>query len=292
MRKQQLRVALLALLLALVIMPTTGSALFENNSVSWFNNGGSTSTSKPTSSNYPHSAMQKSIADHAAINPDVVGWLTIPNTNMNFPITYSNKGNNYYVARDWRGTNYPNINYKNYVDTATYLDYRAQLGEGWKNGTSRNLVLYGHNWNNLRAPFAVGNVKGYSMFAQLPSYTDMDFAKSNPHIYFSTAKNEGIWRVFAVAYTEMSPNFFYNNPNPTAEGFTQIINEWKARSIYNFDVDVNNTDRIVTLSTCTRQYAAGEMQRYVVVARLLRDGESEADAVTVSVNSNVKQPKF
>ena len=212
------------------------------------------------------------------------------------PAITTTSGNNYYVKRDWRGTEYPNIDWKNwnqYPATATYVDYRARFGETWKNGTSRNIVLYGHNWNNLKDPLKIGSTQGYTMFAQLPSYTDKKFAAENPYIYFSTGENEGVWKVFAVAYCELNPSFAYNAPNPNKEAFGTLIKEWQARSMFNFGIEVDDTDRLLTLSTCTRQYAnVGEYQRFVVVARLLRDGESEKDAVTVTVNEKMKQPQF
>lgn len=248
------------------------------------------------SERYPFSKIQIRIADYREVNPDVAGWLTVPGTNIHEPVMLSAKSNNYYVQRDWRGTNYPNITWQNwdqYPATATYADRRVQFGKGWKNNTSRNIVLYGHNWNNLRDPLKIGNVEGYTMFAQLPSYTSKKFASKNPYIYFSTGEYEGVWKVFSVAYCEVKTSFIYNSPNPSKEAFGKLIEEWQSRSMYNFNVDVNDKDRLLTLSTCTRQYAnMGDRQRFVVVARLLRDGESEKDAVAVEVNEKMKKPQF
>ena len=209
------------------------------------------------------------------MNSEVKGWLMIPGTNINMPVNYSNKDNNYYLYRDWKGNNYPNItwrNWYNYPDNTTYVDYRHRWGDSWQT-SSKNVVLYGHNWSNLRAPFDIGsnqaNDRTHRMFGQLPSYTSIEFAKWQPHIYFSTADYEGIWRVFAVGYCEISPNFFYNNPNPTKEQRQELISEWRKRSHFNFDVDVNADDVLLTLTTCTRQHGSTENQRFVVVARLL-----------------------
>jgi sortase B len=153
-------------------------------------------------------------------------------------------------------------------------------------------VLYGHNWTNLREPVAVGPNNNHIMFGQLPSYTNIEFARDNPHIYFSTDKLEGIWRVFCVAYVELSNEFNYNNPNPTDEKWLQLFDELKKRSLHNFDVDLIQSDRLLTLSTCTRQYNAGPQQRYIVVARLLRDGETENDAVNIVPNPSPKKPAW
>jgi len=229
------------------------------------------------------------INNHAADNEDVKAWLNIQGTNINYPVVYNNEQlTGYYLYRDWKGKNYP-INYSNwsqYPDTAIILDYRTRIGDSWAT-SSRNMVLYGHNWNNLKEPAVIGNQKGYSMFAQLKSYTNLEFARENPHIYFSMGEFEGIWRVFAVGYATTSPNFAYNTPNMTKKQLQYIIDGWRGRSKFDFDVEVTNNDRILTLSTCTRQHGPNDTQRYVVVARLLRPGESEDDKVSVRVNKDI-----
>ena len=248
---------------------------------------------------YKHGRIKASIKKYKEINPDVYGWLIVPGTNINEPVAFSNKHNNYYLYRDWAGNEYPDITYQNWMNRpacATYLDYRVRFPEtSWyKNTNSRNFVMYGHNWNNLRHDtLKVGNHPGYVMFAQLPSYIDPKFAQEHPHIYFSTANHEGIWRVFAVEYTELSTEFLYNSPNPTKEYFGELLEQMRKRSIYNFNVDVNSDDRIITLSTCTRANdGVGGEQRFIIVARLLREGESENDTIKLTTNKEYIAPKF
>ncbi len=248
------------------------------------------------STKYPFTKISQSIKQYKAYNPDITGWLIVPGTNINEPITYSNKSNSYYLYRDWAGREYPNITWQNwyqYPACATYLDARVVLPTTSWNSGSRNLVFYGHNWNNLRSDsLKVGNHEGLLMFAQLPSYTDPTFAQTNPYIYYSTENVEGIWKVFAVEFCEVSPSFPYNSPNPGSENFPGLVTEIKKRSMYNFNTDVNEKDRIITLSTCTREYNAGDNQRFAVFARLLREGESENDPVKLTVNSEYIPPKF
>jgi sortase B len=250
-----------------------------------------TGSAAPKSSVYTHKSIKSWIAKYAADNPDVKGYLVVPGTSIAKPITYNSKDNSYYTYRDIKGINYPNTAYNNFGETAIYLDYRTKFGDTWKD-SSRNTVLYGHNWTNLREPLDIGADNNHIMFGQLPSYTNIDFAKENPHIYFSTGENEGIWRVFCVAYVELSKNFNYNAPNPKLEEYEKLLGSLKSRSMYDFDVELSTSDRILTLSTCTRQYNVGSQQRFIVVARLLRNGESEKDAVKVTVNKDMKQPQF
>ena len=257
-----------------------------------------------TSTAYPFSTATQYINQYQKINKDVIGWLNVPGTGIQEPIVFTNQDSNYYLYRDINGKNYPNTDYLNYVNTAIYADYRTKFGATWQK-SSKNIVLYGHNWNNLRYPMKVGDHQGLTMFAQLPSYTDLTFAKTNPHVYFSlgdnstrgTTANEGIWRVFAVGYTETSKDFFYNHPNPSDEKMQELIDGWAKRSIFKYDVDVAPSDHILTMTTCTRVYDAGAMkttQRYVVVARLLREGETENDTVRITkkADNEVLHPNF
>ncbi len=230
-------------------------------------------------------------------NKDLIAWLTVTGTGINEPIAFSKKSNFYYLYRDFKGTEYRQIatypNWKNYPATVTYLDYRTKIGETFTSkGSSHNYVLYGHNWNNLSEKnLVIGDKPGYAMFAQLPSYSNKAFAEKNPYIYFSTGTSPGAWKVLSVAYAEVK--FNYNSPNLSDANALALMKEWKSRSIYNFSTDIKQGDRFVTLSTCTRQFAGvGENQRFVVVARLLREGESTKDPVTVEVNNEMKKPKF
>lgn len=285
-RKKPLKIWIFLILM--VILST-----FTMNTVSIAADIPKTGTSKSflPSKKHPYSKIKEKIEKHNNINEDVVGWLKIPGTNIDEPILFTDENNTYYEKRDWQGINYPDNNYKNYKITATFADYRTKFGETWKS-TSRNTVLYGHNWTNLRDPLDIGNKDKHKMFAQLPSYVDKKFASEHPYIYYSTGENEGIWKVFAVAYCELNKNFFYNRPNPSKEAFQELIDEWKDRTMFDFNVDVDTSDRLLTLSTCTRAYNMGNQQRFVVVARLLRPGESEKDTVKVTVNKDMKQPQF
>ena len=91
-------------------------------------------------------------------------------------------------------------------------------------------------------------------------------------------------KIFACFYTELA--FIYNGPEGNMD---YIIKEAQRRSRHTFDVDVNSSDKIVTLSTCTRAYGQTSNQRFVVMGRLLRPGET-VGPVAISANLNHKQP--
>ena len=86
-----------------------------------------------------------------------------------------------------------------------------------------------------------------------------------------------------IEATDLSFNYI------STAGGQGIIEEAKRRSRHKFNVDVNSSDKILTLSTCTRAYGQTSNQRFVVMARLLRPGES-VTPYTITANPNHKQP--
>ena len=111
------------------------------------------------------------------------------------------------------------------------------------------------------------------------------------------------WQIFAVFYVEVpntysgSKDFYYIDEEP--DDFMAFVNEARERSMYDFGTTVSASDKIVTLSTCTRVYnkealAAGrrkDQQRFVVMAKLMPKG-AELGPVTVTENKDFKPPQF
>lgn len=205
------------------------------------------------------------------INSDVRGWLRVPGTNINYPVCY-----------------HPDINY--YLHKDIYKNYNT-MGVVWTNGDttfggpsqiSKNTVLYGHNWTNYSANPRIASSSD-QMFAQLTGYHYLSVAQSNPYIYYSTADSDMTFKIFACFYTDLSFDYIQTS------GGQYIIDEAIRRSRHSFAVDVNSSDKIVTLSTCTRAYGNTSNQRFVVMARLLRPGESTG-SYSITDNPNHKQP--
>ncbi len=217
------------------------------------------------------------ISSWKAINSDVVGWLKIPNTNINYPVVVG-PDNLYYNSLGY---------YKEYSRNGViWADSYTKFGNSSQ--ISQNTVLYGHNWTNVSANPRIGNSNDV-MFAQLTAFHHLNFAKVTPYIHYSTSSEEMLWKVFAVFYTEESFNYIESDPG--AAGLQYIIDEAKLRSRHNYSVDVNSSDKILTLSTCTRAYGQTSKQRFVVMARLMRPGETVTEVNIVS-NPNPKQPNL
>ena len=219
-----------------------------------------------------------------SINNDVIGYLHIPGTNISHAVVQNTKDVNYYTKRGY------------YKEDSYY-------GVLWTNpntksaGTSRSLssntVIYGHNWTNYSATPRIGAADDI-MFGQLTGYHYLSMAQSYPYLYYSTNQEDMVFKIFAVFYSE--PSFLYNITENLVDAngktvFTiqNVIDEARKRSRFKFDVEVDSSDKLITLSTCTRAYGATPNQRFVVMGRLLRPGES-VKAVSVQNNPNHKQP--
>ncbi len=218
------------------------------------------------------------ISASKATNSDVRGWLTVPNTNISYPVLYYPDNNDYYL----------NLNILKQYDKngVIYADYETKFGSASE--ISKNTVLYGHNWTNISANPRIGEETDV-MFAQLAAFHHLNFAQVTPYIYYSTEAEEMVWQVFAAFYTDVG--FYYIRENPNATQFADLVNGAKARSRHIYDVDVDADDKVLTLSTCTRAYGSSENQRFVIMARLMEPGE-ELTAVNITANPNPVLPNL
>lgn len=222
---------------------------------------------------YGYSGRDK-LAYWQSINNDTIAYLRVPGTNINYAVVQNNQDVNYYTALGY--DKQPNRNGVLWTNPNTN-------SAGSSAAMSSNTVIYGHNWTNYGTYPRIGS-SGDVMFGQLTAYHHLSMAKSYPYFYYSTAAEEMTFKIFACFYTE--PQFQYIQ----TEGATQsIVSEALLRSRHNFNTDVNGNDKIITLSTCTRAYGATENQRFVVMGRLLRPGETISE-VNVVAAPNHKQP--
>ena len=143
-----------------------------------------------------------------------------------------------------------------------YGCYFADAGNtfGNRNDLSRNTIIYGHNMHNVTTgpkdtlkfgalfKFVDFNNDGTIFGDDVASANDFSFAEEHPVIYFSTTDDEMVWVIYAAYFTDLG--FQYHLENPDDATFSAMIQEAKDRSRLDYDVDVNTSDRILTLSTC------------------------------------------
>ena len=200
------------------------------------------------------SGQERAAYCHDYINSDTIGWLQIPGTNIDYPVMQGATLTTYADLDINRNYSY---NGSLWVDTDI-------------NDASTNTVIFGHNWTNVSSNPSVGRA-GDVMFAQLPSFAHLWFAQRVPYFYYSSTSQDMVWQVFAAFYT--TDLEFYLYTTRTGSALQSIIDKGRSLSLHHYDVSVSSSDRIITLSTCTRALGSSEDQRFVVMAKLVSSGD-------------------
>ncbi|MDR2932931.1 MAG: class B sortase [Oscillospiraceae bacterium] len=221
----------------------------------------------------------ENIKEKKAQNSDTIGWLYVPGTEINNVILQNpgNKSNSYYLTRDFYGN--PD------KDGLYCADFRARFGDGRRKSLSRIVTLFGHSWED--------DPNG-RLFAQLKKYRDPQFARDNPYIFFSTGSENMAWEVFAVFDTTI--DLPYITPDLSDNHFFDMLDIVSALSVYDYGIEIHESDRILTLSTCT--YAVkGQAQlpyyndyRFAIMARLAGPDEEAKNEAVFSQNGQTLKP--
>ena len=155
------------------------------------------------------------------INSDVVGWIKIDNTTINYPIVKTTD-NEFYLKKDI---------YKQYDQCGSiFMDYKNN-----KDFTDKNNVLYGHH------------IKSGIMFADLLKIYNNELGK-DVNIYVYTPTMERKYKVFSSYKSE--PEDYAINTSITENEYNEFINELKNRSQTDYGISPNESSQILTLSTC------------------------------------------
>lgn len=210
-----------------------------------------------------------------AVNDDVVGYIRISNTYVDYPVTQydgedlDTQGNAYYLDTDLYG---------NYLESGTiFMDYRDNFGPD-ESKQSQNIVLYGHNMLNG------------TKFATLHYYRQDDtFYDKNPIIEFSSNYNDYKYIIFGYFITSgdygesaYGPEFAYwDMENMDEKEFNEYVDTVHERSVISPDIDVKYGDQLITLSTC---FMDEDNSRLLVIGRRLRDHETTDNIDKVNTN--------
>lgn len=178
-------------------------------------------------------------------NYDIVGWLEIEKTSINYPVLQTNN-NDYYLTHTYKKENSKNGSI--FLDK----DYNFLL-------PSSNLLIYGHNNKNEK------------MFEELLNYENEEYYKEHPNIRLTTEEWDSTFEIIAVfksrVYYKDETNvfryyYFINAENE--EEYNYYIEQCKKASLYNIEKTAKYGDQLLTLSTCDYSIANG---RFVVVAK-------------------------
>lgn len=178
------------------------------------------------------------------INSDIVGWIEIEGTNINYPVLQG-KDNNYYLDHNYKKqkTEKGSI----FLDKSYDWDIK-----------SNNLIIYGHNLVNGQ------------MFKDLLKYAKEDFYKKHKAIRFTTEKEDKEYEIISAfkskVYNQKEKNAFryYDFINAKSEKeYNNFVKQAKEASLYDTKNTAKYGDELITLITCAYHVDDG---RFVVIA--------------------------
>ena len=172
-------------------------------------------------------------------NNDVVGWIQIPNTNVDYPFVQT-KNNSYYLTHSFD---------KKYNDAGwLFLDYRNHL-----NPIDMNTIIYAH-----------GRVDG-TMFGSLKNILSDEFLdKDEYYIKISTLSYNYLFEIFSAYHIKTTDDYLDTNYKDLSK-YRDYLDKIKKRSMIDFDNSVSTQNKIITLSTCYNNW-----EKMVVHAKLIK----------------------
>lgn len=178
-------------------------------------------------------------------NPDLVGWITIAGTEIDYPVMQTKEESEFYLRRNFK---------KEYSLAGTpFLDAASDLSL-----PTSNWLIYGHN------------MQDGTMFHDLLNYAEETFYRKHPTFSFETVRDgAGTYEIIAAFYAEVDTEGFryYNYAGMTNPAdYTTYVREVKAASCYDTGTMAVYGEQLLTLSTCS-YHAPDKKGRFVVVAK-------------------------
>ena len=179
------------------------------------------------------------------VNEDMIGWLKIPGTEIDYPVMQTMEDEEYYLYRNF---------FKEKDNNGTLiLDTDSDITK-----TSNNLIIHGHN------------MKSGAMFGGLLDFEKEEYTKEHNRIEFYTRDEERKYEIIAVfrskVYTVEDKVFKYYQffEADNQDEFDDFYNNIKKMSLYDTGVTAQYGDEFITLSTCVYHTTNG---RLVVVGK-------------------------
>lgn len=180
-------------------------------------------------------------------NKNFAGWLTISDTNIDYPVMQTKDESNYYLDHTFSGEEDSN--------GTLFIDSRNDLID-----RSTNIIIYGHN------------MKSNAMFGSLKKYLDEEYWRSHKTIQFDTIYEKGTYEVTAVClgkveYQDEDVFRYYDFLNAeNKKDFKAFQKSVKESAVLSDENPVEFGDELLTLSTCNRYVENGRL--YIVAKKI------------------------
>lgn len=182
-------------------------------------------------------------------NEDIIGWITVRGTKIDYPVMQTPEDNEYYLHRNYQ---------KEYdVNGLPFLDAQCNAED-----EESNLMVYGHH------------MKSGLMFKHLMDFAEHDFYQTHKTVYLDTLFEEREYEVVAAFYSQIYKGktdafkYYEYIGSLSKERFDTYVKNVKKLSVYDTGVTPEYGEQLLTMVTCAYHTEDG---RFVVVAR--RKGE-------------------
>ena len=173
-----------------------------------------------------------------AVNPDVFGWIEIPDTEISYPLMHG-EDDQYYLKHTFSGNK--NSAGSIFIEALNKPDF-----------SERHTIIYGHN------------MKNGSMFGSLKEYRNASYLVEHPMVYIDLEDGTHAYEIFSCYETSANSNTYTIGFASQPDGrYEQFVHTLKNSSAYDTGIEVSKNDRVITLSTCTKR----SENRFVVHAK-------------------------
>lgn len=217
-----------------------------------------TETTEPTE---PAPEMLENMAELYAQNPDIVGWIRMEDTLLDYAVMHTPDDEEKYLRTSFDG--HFSVAGVPFIDKDCSVDPESD-----------NLIIYGHNMGNGTA------------FACMNYYGDVKYWEKHPTVYYSTLYEERTYEVFSAFLDHVYFNYedvfkFYEFVDyEDEEDFARIMEILKDKAMYDTGVEPEYGDKFITMVTCSSHEADG---RFVVVLRQVPEDELQPAETTAPV---------
>lgn len=191
--------------------------------------------------------IRQEYTDLLSQNHDFVGWLKIPDTEIDYPVVSRVNDNDFYLNHAFDGSDDKN--------GTIFMDYRASITT-----PTCNTIIYGHD------------MKSGMMFGTLSNYLDESYLSDHKVIEFNTLYEDRAYEVVAVGLSQVQDNSedgfrYYNFINAGSKADWDAFHDYVSSvNVYGETVDIEPTDQLLTLSTCNSYLADGRL--FVLAKRI------------------------
>ena len=180
-------------------------------------------------------------------NPELIGWLKIPNTKIDYPVMHTPADPDFYLHHTFDGSNSRS--------GTPFLDGQCDMD-------SDCIIIYGHN------------MKNGTMFGTLDNYADAAFQLENRVFSFDTIYDKREYEVFAAIRCQVLPQdeegfrYYYQAGDLDENSFDALVQWLTENALYQTDIKPVFGDQILLLSTCSYHQKDG---RFLVAARRIQN---------------------